>query len=235
MSQTPSPQRNFISDSPPKDVQPTPRRDPDPGNSGVIAALSGAYAVIDEDHELLESWRTGCSESLETLFKRHEKRVFGVCLRMLNNPEVAADVAQDAFVRIYEGLSSFDGRARFSTWMVRVTLNSVYSYLRRERLRRHAPLPEPDQGRDPRSREPSPTSSIEREGLRNDVFTALGTIDLDARAILVLRDLQGLEYSDIAEVIGTPIGTVRSRLFRARAALRRSLEEMGHRGTSRLA
>jgi RNA polymerase sigma-70 factor (ECF subfamily) len=154
---------------------------------------------------------------------------------MLNNPEVAADVAQDAFVRIYEGLPSFDGRARFSTWMVRVTLNSVYSYLRRERLRRHAPLPEPEQGRDPRSREPSPTQSIEREGLRNDVFTALGTIDLDARAILVLRDLQGLEYADIAEVIGTPIGTVRSRLFRARAALRKSLEEMGHRGNSRLA
>jgi RNA polymerase sigma-70 factor (ECF subfamily) len=235
MSQTPSPQHNLISDSPPKEAHPSPRRDPDPGNSGVLAALSGAYAVIDEDHELLESWRAGSSEALETLFKRHEKRVFGICLRMLNNPEVAADVAQDAFVRIYEGLSSFDGRARFSTWMVRVTLNSVYSYLRRERLRRHAPLPEPDEGRDPRSREPSPSSSIEREGLRSDVFIALGTIDLDARAILVLRDLQGLEYSDIAEVIGTPIGTVRSRLFRARAALRRSLEEMGHRGAPRLA
>jgi len=185
--------------------------------------------------DLIDAWRLGSSEALDTLFHSYERRIFGVCYRMLGNAEVAADVAQDAFLRMYEGLPGFDARARFSTWAIRVTLNCVYSHLRRERLRRHAPLPEPGDGRDPRTTEPSPAQCVELNGLRRDVLSALGDIDLDARAILVLRDLQGLDYADIAEVIGTPIGTVKSRLFRARAALRESLESMGHRGRHRMA
>ena len=210
---------------------PRPQRDRNPEKSGVLVAM-GAGTEVDEDQELLEEWRGGCSEALETLFARYERRIFGICLRMLRNPEIAADVAQDAFLRMYEGLPGFDGRSRFSTWSVRVTLNCVYSYLRRERLRRHAPLPESSDPRNPRSMEPTPEMRIELVGLRRDVFAALGEIDLDARAILVLRDLQGLDYADIAEVIGTPIGTVKSRLFRARAALRESLATMGHHGSA---
>ncbi|MCH2161532.1 MAG: RNA polymerase sigma factor [Phycisphaerales bacterium] len=206
------------------------RVDPDPEQSGVLVALGTAAPDVDPDMELLDAWKAGSKKALDVLFKRYERRIFAICLRMLGNPEVAADVAQDAFLRIYEGLRKFDGRARFSTWSVRVTLNCVYSFLRRERLRRHAPLPEPGEGRDPRSAEPAPHQRVEQVNLRRDVVTALGGIDLEARAILVLRDLQGLDYADIAEVIGTPIGTVKSRLFRARAALRESLEQRGHQG-----
>lgn len=210
------------------------RRDSDPERSGVLVAV-GAGSDVDEDQTLLDEWRGGSSDALETLFARYERRVFSICLRMLRNPEIAADVAQDAFLRMYEGLSGFDGRSRFSTWAVRVTLNCVYSHLRRERLRRHAPLPEASDPRNPRSTEPTPEQRIELVGLRRDVLGALGAIDLDARAIIVLRDLQGLDYADIAEVIGTPIGTVKSRLFRARAALREVLETMGHHGSTVLA
>ena len=208
------------------------RADPDPGQSGVLVALGGGTKTEDPDMELLDAWKAGSKKALDTLFKRYERRIFAICLRMLGNPEIAADVAQDAFLRIYEGLRKFDGRARFSTWSVRVTLNCVYSYLRRERLRRHAALPEPGEGRDPRSTEPAPHQRVEQTSLRRDIVAALGGIDLEARAILVLRDLQGLDYADIAEVIGTPIGTVKSRLFRARAALRGSLEQRGHHGRS---
>ena len=206
------------------------RADPDPGQSGVLVALGGATASEDPDMELIDAWKAGSKKALDTLFKAYERRIFAICLRMLGNPEIAADVAQDAFLRMYEGLGKFDGRARFSTWSVRVTLNCVYSYLRRERLRRHAALPEPGEGRDPRSTEPAPHQRVEQSNLRRDIVIALGGIDLEARAILVLRDLQGLDYADIAEVIGTPIGTVKSRLFRARAALRDSLEQRGHSG-----
>ena len=209
------------------------RKDPDPGRSGVLVALGGNPEYVDSDMELINEWRAGSRKALEVLFQKNEQRIFAICLRMLGNPEQAADVAQDALLRIHEGLKSFDGRARFSTWSVRVTLNCVYSYLRREKLRRHAPLPDASEGRDPRSMEPLPHQGVEKASLRRDVLSALGGIDLDARAILVLRDLQGLDYADIAEVIGTPIGTVKSRLFRARAALRISLEQMGHRGYSR--
>jgi len=203
--------------------------DPDPGMSGVLGAVRGTTAPIDDpDFEYIEAWRRGSNAALDTLFQRVQPRIHGLCLRMLGRPEVAADVAQDAFLRIYEGLPRFDGRARFSTWSIRVTLNCVYTHLRREKLRRHARLPEPDTGHELGSREPGPEDRIERTDLRRNVVVALGTLDLQARAILVLRDLQGLDYADIAEVLGTPIGTVKSRLFRARAALREALEALGH-------
>jgi RNA polymerase sigma-70 factor (ECF subfamily) len=203
--------------------------DPDPGMSGVLGAVrASATPIEDPDAEFIEAWRRGSNAALDALFQRVQPRIHGLCIRMLGRPEVAADVAQDAFLRIYEGLPGFDGRARFSTWSIRVTLNCIYTHLRREKLRRHARLPEPETGFEPRSREPEPEARIERTDLRRNVVVALGTLDLQARAILVLRDLQGLDYADIAEVLGTPIGTVKSRLFRARAALREALEALGH-------
>lgn len=204
--------------------------DPDPSRSGVLGAVRTDDPIVDPDQELIEAWRNGSEAALDTLFERSQGRIYGLCLRMLGRPEVAADVAQDAMMRMYEGLPRFDGRARFTTWSVRVTLNCVYSHLRREKLRRHARLPEGDSGFELRSREPEPTARIEANDLHRSVVAGLGLLDLQARAILVLRDLQGLDYGDIAEVLGTPIGTVKSRLFRARAALREALGRMGHVG-----
>lgn len=203
--------------------------DPDPGLSGVLGAVRGTTAPIeDPDFELIDAWRRGSNAALDALFLRVQPRIHGLCLRMLGRPEAAADVAQDAFLRMYEGLPGFDGRARFSTWSIRVTLNCIYTHLRREKLRRHARLPDAESGFELGSREPTPEARLERSDLRRNVVVALGTLDLQARAILVLRDLQGLDYADIAEVLGTPIGTVKSRLFRARAALRDALEQLGH-------
>lgn len=205
--------------------------DPDPGQSGVLGAVRGTHVPeVDPDLELIEAWRRGSNASLDILFQRVQPRIYGLCLRMLGRPETAADVAQDAFLRMYEGLPGFDGRAKFMTWSIRVTLNCVYSYLRREKLRRHARLPENEHGIDIGTSEADPAERLQRLTLRRDVVTALGSLDLQARAIIVLRDLQGLDYADIAEVLGTPIGTVKSRLFRARAALRFSLEGLGHDG-----
>lgn len=205
--------------------------DPDPGLSGVLGAVRGTHVPeVDPDLELIEAWRRGSNASLDMLFQRVQPRIYGLCLRMLGRPEIAADVAQDAFLRMYEGLPSFDGRAKFMTWSIRVTLNCVYSHLRREKLRRHARLPENEHGINLGATESDPMERLDRLTLRRDVVTALGSLDLQARAIIVLRDLQGLDYADIAEVLGTPIGTVKSRLFRARAALRFSLEGLGHDG-----
>lgn len=204
--------------------------DPDPGRSGVLGAVRTDDPVVDPDQELIDAWRNGSDAALDALFERSQGRIYGLCLRMLGRPEPAADVAQDAMMRMYEGLPRFDGRARFTTWSVRVTLNCVYSHLRREKLRRHSRLPEGDSGFELRSREPEPTTRIETKDLHASVVAGLGLLDLQARAILVLRDLQGLDYGDIAEVLGTPIGTVKSRLFRARAALREALGRMGHVG-----
>lgn len=203
--------------------------DPDPGLSGVLGAVRGTeIPEADPDLELIEAWRRGSNASLDALFRKIQPRIYGLCLRMLGRPEPAADVAQDALLRMYEGLPGFDARAKFTTWGIRVTLNCIYSHLRREKLRRHARLPDVETAKELGSGEATPFEQMAEHSLRRDVVRALGSLDLQARAIIVLRDLQGLDYADIAEVLGTPIGTVKSRLFRARAALRCGLEQLGH-------
>ena len=203
--------------------------DPDPGLSGVLGAVRGTdIPEADPDLELIEAWRRGSNASLDALFRGVQPRIYGLCLRMLGRPEPAADVAQDALMRMYEGLPGFDARAKFTTWSIRVTLNCIYTHLRREKLRRHARLPDAETSSELGSGEATPYERMAEHTLRRDVVSALGSLDLQARAIIVLRDLQGLDYADIAEVLGTPIGTVKSRLFRARAALRCGLERLGH-------
>jgi RNA polymerase sigma-70 factor (ECF subfamily) len=165
---------------------------------------------------------------------------------MVRDRELATDLTQDAFVKVIQGLHSYDGRAKLSTWMIRVTMNVCLSRLRSEKLRRHASLEamaeRPRGGSEEGSggltaadqfsqiREQSQDESVEFHEDRERVLRALSTLDPDQRAVLILCDCRGLPYEQIAEVLGVAVGTVKSRLFRARAALRDAVEAMGTRG-----
>ncbi len=152
--------------------------------------------------------------------------VYGTCHRMLGARD-AADLAQESIARVLAGLPGFDGRSAITTWAIRVAMNACLGHLRRERYRRHAPLEEPGEsggGFIAEAGEPGPLEGVQRSEAVEAVRRGLDRIDPSARAILVLRDLQGLEYEQIAEVLEVPIGTVKSRLFRARASLREQLD-----------
>lgn len=192
--------------------------------------------------------QSGQTQAWSALLSRYQDRLFGVCFRMVNDRELAADLTQDAMVRIIEGLSTYDGRSKLSTWMIRVTMNVCLSKMRSEKLRRHASLDAPGAGlsgsrggaglagregqsiaqRLPESadREPDGATSVQREELRRSVAAALLRLSPEQRSILVLRDSRDLDYEQIAEVLDIPVGTVKSRLFRARSALRDALELM---------
>lgn len=197
----------------------------------------------------MKAIQSGQSQAWSALLSRYQDRLFGVCYRMVNDRELAADLTQDAMVRIIEGLSSYDGRSKLSTWMIRVTMNVCLSKMRSEKLRRHASLDAPGAGysgprgggagpagregqsiaqRLPESadREPDGATSVQREELRRSVAAALLRLSPEQRSILVLRDSRDLDYEQIAEVLDIPVGTVKSRLFRARSALRDALELM---------
>ena len=184
------------------------------------------------DRALVRAIRAGRSEAWNDLVRRYQDRVFTLCLRMVNNDrDLAADLSQDAFLRIIRGLDTFDDRARLSTWVYRVTMNSCLSRLRQEKLRRHASLDAPQNTNDgspgpsrSQTREPPPGSRVQTVDERERLLGALGVLSDEHRAILILRDSRGLEYEQIAETLDIPVGTVRSRLFRARAALRNELE-----------
>jgi RNA polymerase sigma-70 factor (ECF subfamily) len=177
--------------------------------------------------QLIEAYQQGRPEAIEELLRAYQRRVYGVCYRMIRNAEEAADLTQDALVRIMEGLHSYDGRAALSTWIIRVTMNCCLSHLRKQKLRRHGSLDEPSgdaeepwSARLPAEGELSAAGRVEQAEMRAVLLRALRELDPDMRAILVLRDLQDLDYQQIAEVLDIPIGTVKSRLFRARVALR---------------
>jgi RNA polymerase sigma-70 factor (ECF subfamily) len=184
--------------------------------------------------QLVEAYRRGDAEALADLVRAYQRRVYGVCYRMVRDPDEASDLTQDALIRVIEGLGSYDGRSKLSTWVIRVTMNVCLSHLRKQKLRRHGSLDDPAAGGggtwaqnlpSPAGRGELPgTRRVEQAELQVVLQAALDRVDPVMRAVLVLRDLQDLNYQQIAEVLDLPVGTVKSRLFRAREALRAALE-----------
>ncbi len=186
------------------------------------------------DADLVKQAQAGDSDALQRLLVQHEGRIFAVCLRMVGSRERASDLTQDAFVKIIQGLGTFDGRASFTTWMTRVTMNNCLSHLRKEKLRRHASLNAPagPEGSDAiwqlmaDPRELGSGVRVEDEERMLLLDQAIRDLEPEQRAILILRDVRELDYKQIAQVLEVAVGTVKSRLFRARATLRERIEQL---------
>jgi len=174
--------------------------------------------VTDDDHDrdddLARRASRGDTGALDALLRRHTTLVHGVCRRILGNPDDALDATQEALLAIATRVSTFDGRARFSTWAYRVATNAALDEARR------------------RGRRPLPAEHLPEDGLRAgtagtdsavadrlDVDAALAQLTPEYRAAVALRDLVGMDYAEIADVLGIPAGTVRSRISRGRAVL----------------
>ncbi len=183
------------------------------------------------EQQLVEAHRGGDPDAIGRLLRLYQRRVHSICHRMVGEQE-ARDLTQDALLRILEGLDTYDGRSKLSTWVIRVTMNCCLSHLRWQKLRRHASLDAPAAAPENAwNQEPAPLRRVEQAEARSAVLRALGGLDPDMRAVLVLRDLQDLDYHRLAEVLDVPVGTVKSRLFRARAALRQATEAELGRGS----
>jgi RNA polymerase sigma-70 factor (ECF subfamily) len=171
------------------------------------------------DDDLATRAARGDRAALERLLEQHADHIHAVCRRVVGDPQDALDATQEAMIAVVRGIRRFDGRARFTTWLYRVATNAALDELRRKRRR---PIPEPE----PRAttRTPADAASVEdRVVARVDVDAALGALPEDFRVAVVLRDLFDLDYAQIAEILGIPAGTVRSRIARGRAALTAAL------------
>ena len=155
-------------------------------------------------------------------------RVHAVCRRVLADPEDALDATQEAMIAIARGISGFDGRSRFTTWMYRVASNAALDEARRKQ-RRPRPVEVISESAPPAFAMAGGASLEERVSTRLDVDAALQTLPEEFRVAVVLRDLSGLDYAEIAEVLDIPPGTVRSRISRGRALLHAAL---GHAALS---
>lgn len=181
---------------------------------------------------LIERWRGGDQRAFEDLVLRYEKRVYNLAFRMAGNADDAGDLAQEAFVRVYTALPNFRGQSSFATWLYRIATNVCLDELRRRGRQPVLSLDQPvvmDEG--PVARQTvdpaaGPLEELERSEVSAAVQQGISSLQPEHRAVLVLRDIQGLSYDEIAEALQCSLGTVKSRLNRARLALRERLSSM---------
>jgi RNA polymerase sigma-70 factor (ECF subfamily) len=191
-----------------------------------------AVGAVDPDGELVERWRAGDEVAFETLVRRHERRVFGLAVRMLGSREEAEDVAQEVFLNLHRSGHRFRQEARFSTFVYRVAVNAALNRRRalgRRRARLEGLIQRQAGGDDlpytPRDPEDSILGSELRARLQREILELADTL----RAPLVLHDIEGVPYAEIASILGVAEGTVKSRIHRARRAIRRRLGNLSER------
>ena len=182
------------------------------------------------EQQLLQAARRGREDAFEELVRLYEKRVYHLALRMCGNAEDAYEIAQEAFLSVWKGLRFFRGESSFSTWLYRLTSNAAIDFLRRQR-RQGADGPSLDdedtfvEVADP---SPSPHQQAETLELRQALVQGLNTLSPEHRQVLLLRELQGLSYEEIAACLELDLGTVKSRIARAREKLRKYLLSSGN-------
>jgi RNA polymerase sigma-70 factor (ECF subfamily) len=172
----------------------------------------------DLDIALIDRYLSGDIDAFNELMDAHEDRVFAICLRILRNREAALDATQDTFLTVFRKADRYKATAAFSTWLYRVTVNTCYDYLRKEKRKRADRLPETHDIADPTSQD-----EFEAVDVRPQIEVALDALSPEFKAAVVLVDLEGMSIEQASDTLEVPTGTIKSRLFRARKQLSQNL------------
>jgi len=192
-----------------------------------------AKRASDPDWGLVRQCKRGDMDAFGELVRRHQQSVFNFCLRLLRNAEDAEDIAQDAFVQAYRNIKKFQPRAKFSTWLFTIAKNLSLNLIRDEKrgTRRMVPI---DDGLEGVTLATAAADQPDSEAIEHEtaavVREAIDRLSPDHKLVIVLRDLEGLSYKEIGQMINCRSGTVKSRLSRARAGLKEVLLDELDRG-----
>lgn len=222
-------------------MKPAPRDSdpaPDAGGAGVNEGgeeASKPAARTDDDRDLVRRVQEGDQEAFRTLFERYHRRAYAVAYGVVKNKQDALDVVQDGFVKVHRHIGSFQGTSSFYTWLYRIIMNLAIDHVRR---RRNAKGLEYDDrvGRDddeiagdgtllPRILDANPGKTVIRRELLARIQGALEELPEYHRAVILLREVEGLSYEEMAEVLDVPKGTIMSRLFHARKKMQAALSD----------
>jgi RNA polymerase sigma-70 factor, ECF subfamily len=185
----------------------------------------------DSDQQLVERVQAGDKAAFDLLVRKYQHRVLKLVSRFVSDAAEAEDVAQEAFLKAYRALASFRGDSAFYTWLYRIAINTAKNALvsnRRRPVDFDLDLQDPEQyDRHARLKEgDTPEGVLLTEEIRTVVERAMEQLPEDLRTAIILRELEGLSYEEIAEAMDCPVGTVRSRIFRAREAIDRKLKPL---------
>lgn len=182
-----------------------------------------------DDAALIQFTLAGDTSAYGELVLAYQDRLYNTLYRLLGSAEDARDVSQEAFVQAFVKLESFRGSAAFYTWLYRIAFNLAMSHRRRQKPTASLDVSRGEHGLEPVDGQPTPEAHVARHDRARLVHAALAELADEFRQVVVLRELEGCRYEEIAEILELPIGTVRSRLFRARMTLRDRLAPMlGH-------
>ena len=187
----------------------------------------------EEEYALVQRIQSGDSDAFAVLMDEYQKQVYHLALRTVGNPEDAADMTQEAFLRAYRAISSFRGDSKLSVWLYRLTQNVCIDFLRSRGRRPTVSLTVENEADEVQELDVAddrfdPEEQYQRKALRDAVRRGLDALPAEYRAILVLREINGLSYAEIGEQLQLEEGTVKSRLFRARKKLCEFLQRDGN-------
>jgi RNA polymerase sigma-70 factor, ECF subfamily len=195
---------------------------------GLLARPKPSEPVAWTEAEAIRRAQAGDSAAFDFLYQLHSRRVYALCLRMVNNPADAEDLAQEAFLQLFRKIGTFRGESAFSTWLHRMTVNVVLMRLRKKSL----PTDSLEETLDPEAENSSPKRDVGAPDLR--LSGAVDRVNLERsidqlppgyRTVFVLHDVQGYEHNEIADIMGCSVGNSKSQLHKARTRLRELLQE----------
>lgn len=186
--------------------------------------IEGSPVEDSRDQDLVARAQNGDRAAFAALVREHGDMVYTLARRLVGDPQLAADVAQESMIRAWRSLPSFRGDARFSTWLHRITVNTAWT--QRAKARRHAASPLDEVGELPAPRDADhPEVAGELAELRRDLRQALDSLPESQRQIVVMKDIYGWSHAEISESVGISVTAAKVRLHRARARLARMIEE----------
>lgn len=184
-----------------------------------------------DENKLVNKAVKGDNSAFEALMEKHMGIIYNIALRMAANQDDAEDMTQEIMIKIFRSLGSFKGNSKFSTWIYRVAVNTCLDELKKKKNKKHLSLDAEISGDDGENQieikddSPSPEKLAEQNELRDMVAAAVKLLSDEHRAVIVLRDIRGMSYNEIAGILGCSDGTVKSRISRARAQLKMILEK----------
>lgn len=185
---------------------------------------------MNEDF-LIKKAKKGDSAAFSDLMEQHFAMIYNLALRMSGNPDDASDLTQEVMIKLFKNIGAFEGKSKFSTWVYRVASNTCLDELRKIKRKKTVSLDaeyeteDGSVGYEAEDTAPTPDVSAERSELKTIVAKAVSRLGEEYRTAVILRDINGLSYTEIAEVIGCSVGTVKSRISRGRANLKEILEK----------
>lgn len=203
--------------------------------SRILAVHRKASSINIGDDVLVEQYKRGDSSAMERLLLKYQGRLYNVTLRICANPDDAAELTQETFVKVIENIGRFQGKSSFYTWAFRIAVNLTLNHCRRRARLGFRSLDAGERGFSDRTaqllreyigndKSPDPVGVAQSRETTEIVVQCLMKLDESHRTVIVLRDLEGMSYAQMAQVLGVELGTVRSRLSRARSKLKEILE-----------